>query len=496
MLVWWVFFADKGSVDTPKVYQEIWAQLSPRARARRLKHGYTVGPGDLPLYQPYIKEIEARGGELVGVSRWLNAAAFKLKDTSGLRRLPFVKDLKPARGMRAIPVIPEGELLPWDTSDYGGAWWQLDMMQVPQVHQLGYRGEGVLIGFLDTGFHVQPGSRHPALESLQVVATWDFINGDTVVWDEPGDPDGQDFHGTICLATVAGFLPGEFVGVAPKAQFALAKTEDISGEYPEEEVYYVEGLEWLESLGCDLTSSSLGYIDWYSYEDLDGDHAVTTVAVDSAAARGLLCVTAMGNGGPDPGSLVAPADADSCIAVGAVDSFQNVVSFSSRGPTYDGRTKPELVAMGAEVFSVDPYSSNYGYYGGTSLATPLVAGAAALLIQARPWLTNMEVREALMSTATHAQDPNNDHGWGVPQLLRALQETGLGEKRPAKRLFWVSGRVLFFDLPFPATLKVYNPAGRLIYERKVSGQGSFILPFKKGAYVIKVAGLSEVVVLP
>ena len=498
MLAWWVFFTDKGPVDTPRALAEAWAQLTQRAKERRLKNGYTVGPGDLPVYEGYIREIERRGGVLIGTSRWLNAAAFRLSDTAGLRALPFVRDVRPVRPMahpkvRVKPV--EGKA--WDSTEYGGAWWQLEMMQVPEVHQLGYRGEGVLVGFLDTGFHIQPGDRHPALESLRVVATWDFINGDTVVWNEPGDPSSQDFHGTICMAAVGGYLPGELIGVAPRAQFALAKTEDVSDEYPEEEVYYVEGLEWLEGLGCDLTSSSLAYFDWYSYEDLDGDHAVTTVAVDSAAARGLLCVTAMGNSGPDPGSLGAPADADSCVSVGAVDADGWVADFSSRGPTYDGRTKPELVAMGVDVYSVDPYSSGYGRYSGTSLATPLVAGAAALLIQAFPEMSNMEIRQLLMETATHAQDPDNNHGWGVPQLLNALQQ-GVSQKRAPKSLpFRLLGRRLVYELPFPSRLQVYDPAGRLVLSRGLpAGEGSLRLELRPGVYVVSLAGLSGAVFVP
>jgi len=492
---YWVFFTDKGPVG-PADYDQAWASLSDRARERRLKHSFTVGFGDLPVREEYISRITLLGPRFIGSSRWLNGAAFWIEDGDIplIKALPFVREIRPVARMAhpEVKVVPAGTA-GWDPSQYGLSYYQAAMMQVQWAHDQGYDGRGVLIGFLDTGFHIKPGDRHHAFDSMQVIAQWDFINGDTIVWNESGDPWDQDFHGSICSATVGGYWPGEFIGIAPRAQFALAKTEDVSDERPIEEVWYVQGLEWLEGLGCDLTSSSLGYIDWYSYSDLDGDHAVTTVAVDSAAERGLLCVTAMGNSGPMPGTLIAPADADSCISVGAVDSDSVVADFSSRGPTYDGRIKPELSALGTTTYSVDPYSTNsYDYYGGTSLATPLVAGAAALLIQARPTLTNMEVRQNLMETASNAASPNNDIGWGVPNL-RAAIETAVGEGPGAARTgFRLVGYTLVLNAPKPGALSVYDVAGRAVLSREVAmGENRVSLAgLRAGIYFLRAPGNS------
>ncbi|MEO0139932.1 MAG: S8 family peptidase [candidate division WOR-3 bacterium] len=492
---YWVFFTDKGPCG-PADYDKAWASLSDRAQARRLKHNFTVGFGDLPVYQPYISEIEELGPIFIGSSKWLNGAVFRVDDESieKIGELPFVRETRPVAKMAHPDVKVIGGRSPeWDTTQYGLSFDQAAMMQVPWAHEHGYDGTGVLIGFLDTGFHIKPGDRHHAFDSMRVIAHWDFINGDTVVWDQAGDPWGQDFHGSICSATVGGYWPGEFIGIAPRAQFALAKTEDTGDEQPIEELWYVQGLEWLEGLGCDLTSSSLGYIDWYDYSDLDGDHAVTTVAVDSAAERGLLCVTAMGNSGPMPGTLIAPADADSCISVAAVDSDSVVTDFSSRGPTYDGRIKPELAAQGNTTYSVDPYSlSSYDYYGGTSLATPLIAGAAALLIQAKPSLTNMEIRQLLMETASNAGNPNNDIGWGVPNL-RAAIEAAVGEGSEGSPLagFRIKEYMLIIKANEPGRLSVYDVAGRTVISREITeGENRFsIFGLGPGVYFLRAPGI-------
>ncbi len=493
---YWVFFTDKGPVG-PADYDKAWASLSEKAQARRLKHNFTVGFGDLPVYQAYISRISDMGPLFIGSSRWLNGAAFWMDDAdiARVKSLAFVREIRPVAKMAHPDVKVMGDGSPkWDTTQYGLSFDQAAMMQVPWAHEQGYDGTGVLIGFLDTGFHIQPGDRHHAFDSMRVIARWDFINGDTVVWDQSGDPWGQDFHGSICSATVGGYWPGEFIGIAPRAQFALAKTEDTGDEQPIEEVWYVQGLEWLEGLGCDLTSSSLGYIDWYNYSDLDGDHAVTTVAVDSAAESGLLCVTAMGNSGPMPGTLIAPADADSCISVAAVDSDSVVTDFSSRGPTYDGRIKPELAAQGNTTYSVDPYSTSYyDYYGGTSLATPLVAGAAALLIQARPTLTNMEIRQLLMETASNASNPNNDIGWGVPNL-RAAIEASVGEGAGSAPLpgFRITGYTLILNAGKPGRLSLYDVVGRAVLSREIArGENKvFLAGLAGGVYFLMAPGIS------
>ncbi len=421
----WVFFTDKGRDGEPKR-----ARLSPKClRRRRLKGARPiVDSTDLPIKAEYVSQVLSCGAELRARSRWLNAISVKAKaeEIRKISTLPFVGKLDKVMGFKRRKIEAERGEIPkirggryW--LDYGPSYPQLSLLQIPQLHQLGYDGSGILICLLDTGFYLT----HGCFDSLKVVATWDFIFRDEGVQDGPEDGPGQQDHGTSVLSVLSGFKQGELIGPAFGASYALAKTEDIRSETPIEEDYWIAGLEWADSLGADVVSSSLGYTRFdgdtgYTYQDLDGNTARTTVAADLAVAKGMVVVTAAGNEWDKPWHyIVTPADGDSVLAVGAVDMEGNLARFSSVGPTADGRIKPDLVAPGVKVWSADTRSSSYSYKEGTSFSTPLVAGAVALLLQVDSTLTPMEVRARLCSTGSQASSPDTLMGWGIPNVLKA-----------------------------------------------------------------------------
>ncbi|MFZ6186152.1 S8 family serine peptidase, partial [Nannocystis pusilla] len=268
----------------------------------------------------------------------------------------------------------------------------------------------------DTGFVL----KHQAFAGVQVIAARDFVQGDDVVADEAGDTPGQQHHGTGVLSLIVADDGEVFSGVAPGVAVILAKTERIDVEEPYEEDYYVAGLEWIEGMGADIFTASLGYSDWYEPQQLDGKTAVVSQAATVAVANGLIMFAAIGNGGPDPKTLDAPADVDGVIAVGATDFDGVVTPFSSRGPTADDRIKPDLVAPGQDVYmarsdSLVAYEASQG----TSLSTPLVAGVAALLLEAYPELDPPGMLALLRATATQPDAPDNDLGWGFVDGLAA-----------------------------------------------------------------------------
>ncbi|MCX5801792.1 MAG: S8 family serine peptidase [Candidatus Eisenbacteria bacterium] len=441
----WVFLKDKGpSSGTAQAVSELAKRFSPRALARRAKvrSGLLVDSRDLPVSAGYVQSLRDLGFQVRATSKWLNAVSVKCKtgDRGFLLGLPFVKKVQrvasfPKREIpfEPIPAMPTGTDLsgrsttggpiqsstaPGDTSFYGPTWKQLDLIQVPALHQEGFTGEGMFIGVLDTGFNLL----HQALKNATVVAQWDFINWDSVTANEPGqDSSDQHNHGTMILGIIGGNKPGVYMGAAYGAEFALAKTEYEPSETPVEEDYWVAGLEWLDSLGVDLVTSSLGYIDWYAYSDMDGNTAVTTVAADMAVANGLSIFSANGNGGlTSYPYMIAPADGDSVMSIGAVDSLGVLWPQSSRGPTYDGRIKPEIVTQGKSVWCVNPNdSTGYGRANGTSCATPLAAGACALVLEKNPTWDPITLREAVRSTATNASSPDTAIGWGILQAQYA-----------------------------------------------------------------------------
>ncbi len=422
----WVYFRDKGTSSRVGAKQQSLV-LSSRVQQRRQKVGIS-GPTwyDIPVENSYIQAVVNTGAELRNQSKWLNAISVTatLEQMNQIRVLPFVKRVKPVRVYRQ-PLPKEGPLTPRAAKslqsqlDYGYAQEQIEQIHVDQAHAAGYFGQGVRVLIMDTGFY----TRHEAFDSLTILAQYDFINRDSVVMNETGqDSIDQHDHGTFTFSTLGANVPGKLLGPAFKAEFILAKTERVHEEIQQEEDDYVAGLEWGESLGADVVSTSLGYLDWYTFQDMDGNTAVTTKAVDIAVGLGMVCVTAAGNENNSPWKhIIAPADADSVISVGAVDRNGYIAIFSSHGPTYDGRIKPEVCARGLQTACAVPGGkTGYAAVSGTSLSTPLVAGAAAVLLSAHPDWTPMMIREALMMTASQWLQPNNTYGWGIVNLWAAI----------------------------------------------------------------------------
>jgi subtilisin family serine protease len=443
----WVFFRDKGSVD--EIQQEaVKVRLSDRVRVRRQRARITqdITWYDLPVRDNYIQDVLNQGAELVHISRWLNAISVWVDPDRipALKRLSSVDRITPLATFRRPlpsnePVLPARQRSMSSTSlDYGYAQAQIEQINCQLAHDAGYYGQGVRVLLLDTGFNLT----HEVFDSLNIVAQWDFVDGDSVTANDSYQDSlfGQDSHGTMVFSTLGGYKPGQLIGPAFGAEFLLAKTEVVHDEIQIEEDNYVAALEWGEQNGADVASSSLGYLDWYSYCDLDGNTAVTTRAVDIAVSLGMVCVTAAGNQGwqappTNPCDtltyyIIAPADADSVIAVGAVNEADEIADFSSHGPTYDGRIKPEVCARGVATWCANPGGYGYRTASGTSLATPLVGGSVAVILSAHPDWSPMMVREALMMTAHRADIPDNDYGYGIIDVWAAINYVSSVETDP------------------------------------------------------------------
>ena len=413
----WIYFSDKDG--SAPIF------LSQKTIDRRAKNGIQNDNlwYDFTVPSKYIDQLSLLGIKVINKSRWLNAvsALCSKSDLIKVANLQFVDQIKPVVGYERSSSFEYPDISPNSRDfDYGNALEQIEQINIHELHELGYTGSGVRILVMDTGFSLT----HNSLLGINVIDQWDVLKNDQETADETEEEVAvnQDYHGTAVLSTIASNAPGEFMGVAFDAEFLLAKTEDVSQEVQSEEDNYVAGLEWGEENGADVVSTSLGYLDWYEYLDMDGNTAVTTIAVDIAASLGVVCVTAAGNSGSSSWYyIIAPADADSVISVGAVDDHGIIATFSSHGPTSDGRIKPELCARGRQTWCINPNSNtNYSRLSGTSLACPLVAGAAALILQARPDWSAMEVREAMMMTASNADNPDNTYGYGILNAVEAI----------------------------------------------------------------------------
>ena len=425
----WIFFTDKGiftASELRRAVDEHEACMNPKAKIRRqqrAKHGI-IHFTDLPVYQQYIDDALRIGGTQRCVSRWLNGISTEasLKELQQMQQLPFVKAIDPVIEYKKIEILSQSAFQAPLNAPHQKT--QLSQIAVDKLHAMGYHGEGVFIGLLDTGFNLS----HEAIEDTNVVAEWDFINNDGNTADEPGQDDkGQDGHGSTMLSVISGNSPGRLLGSAHEAGFLLGKTEKITEngiifEKRVEEDWWVVGLEWMERLGVDVVNSSVGYKDWYRFADLDGKTANVTIAADLAVDKGVTMVIAAGNGGGQPlgdqglpGRINVPADGFKVLAVGAVDADGRAANFSAHGPTFDGRIKPDVAAMGVDVTAINPGTRDkfVSHESGTSVSSVLVAGAAALLLQAFPQATPDDISHALKSTASLAMNPDNTLGWGI-----------------------------------------------------------------------------------
>ncbi|MGB6340120.1 MAG: S8 family serine peptidase [Candidatus Aminicenantaceae bacterium] len=428
----WIFFEDKGP-ELDKKMKAVQSSLNHRAMKRRLRHlKYTplVDAYDVPVEEKYIQSIQSQTIRIRHRSRWLNAvsaeaygyALQRIADLDFVKKIDRVRffhfrepDLTKTQSMEKPSLVKEPHAF-----DYGPSFNQLNQINVPTLHDLGYSGEGVLICMLDTGFK---NFTHQALDHLDIQATWDFVNDDPNVFDEEGQM-GVGNHGTQTLGTIGGYHPGELIGPAYGASYILGKTENTDWERHIEEDHWVAGAEWADDLGADIISSSLGYRyefthgeEGYTSDDMDGETAITTRGANIAASRGILVVNSAGNEGPaspPDNTIIAPSDSPNVIAAGAVDPRGIRVEFSSMGPTVDGRIKPDVMAQGLNVYTVEIGGSNiYDSVAGTSFSCPLTAGVAALILEINPTWTNYDIMDAIKSTADNSSSPDNQYGWGI-----------------------------------------------------------------------------------
>jgi subtilisin family serine protease len=424
----WVYFRDKGAGPVTRP-----APLSARAlgrRARRAPAARRTAYEDRALAVEYVERVAARVTRVRHALRWFNAISVEATagQVQALTALPFVERLDLVRReprvdepVAAIDSRRERAVRPRAAAlDYGSGFDQVAQLKVPELHERGLTGEGVVVALFDSGF---PNLDHEALAAMNVVAQRDFVRQvDTV-------RSSTHMHGLATLSVIGGFRPGELIGPAFGASYILAVTEDDRSERPIEEDNWAAAAEWAEAMGVDIISSSLGYSVFdrpfpsYSDRDMDGATAVTTRAAFMAAARGVVVVNSAGNGGlhPTRNTLVAPADGLYVLAAGGVDRAGIRSTFSSVGPTADGRIKPDVAALGTAVkIATTATTASYGFASGTSFSCPLIAGVAALVLQANPTFIIDDVLLALRATASQRAAPDNLLGWGIVDASAAV----------------------------------------------------------------------------
>lgn len=456
---YWVQFRDKAnntySLSRPLEF------LSPRALDRRAKYDIRLDSTDLPLTESYVQAVANTGATIHSKSKWLNAVTIQTSNDTILNTisaLPFVASVSPvaavfiqstndAQQQQSIVKVCDS------SSYYGGADNQVTMVNGDYLHNLGYWGEGMQIAVLDAGF--TNADKIAALDSLRdnsrILGTWDFVNNNENVYHLAD-------HGRNVLSIIAGNQPGTYVGSAPRASYYLFVTEDVASEFKVEEGNWIAAAEYADSVGVDMITTSLGYTTFddnsmsYTYSNMNGHTARISQGANAAANKGILVVSSAGNEGTSNWHYIsAPADADSVMAVGAVNPVRQLANFSSRGPAYGGAVKPNVAGQGQSTAYIDA-NGNVAYGNGTSYSGPLIAGFTACLWQADRTKNNMDIIQLVQHTASIANHPNDSIGYGIPDYEKALTE--LLKEKIGSGIYDVENYPLAYPNPFSSNLNM------------------------------------------
>lgn len=499
-----VQFTDKkgtsAALSSPSTY------LTQKAIERRNKQKINIDSTDLPVSRVYIDSlISVPNVTLVNSSKWLNQVLIQSSDSAALvriRQFPFVRKANAVAPVarnneeviiqkkfseESVTPLPPGEILNsiqrelkiLDTLSYGSTFNQIHIHQGEYLHNLGFTGRDMIIAVLDAGFFGY--KTNPSIDSARlqnrILGEFDFVeNEQSVNEDHP--------HGLQCLSVIAANRPGIMIGSAPHAKFYLLRTEDASSEYPVEEQYWVVAAEFADSAGADMITSSVGYSDFddpafnHSYSERNGNTTMVTIGADLAAKKGMIVMNSAGNSGnlaTDFKYVIAPADGDSVVAVGAVDVNGNIASFSSWGPNGAGKIKPDIVSVGQGTIISNNNGNPVGA-NGTSYSNPNVAGLIACLWQAFPEFTNMEIIDAVKRSADRFNNPDDRYGYGLPDFKKAYDL--LSVERTMRNATTILGDnfIKAYPVPFKGVINVLfkAPASGKAVIRFISISGQVI----------------------
>ncbi len=514
---YWIRFKDKNhnsfSLSNPQQF------LSQKSIDRRTKQHIPLNETDLPLTESYIDSVTPFISQLNLRIKWFNIIVVQI-DTSinidSIKQFSFVDTVgeiqsNPTRStfgnnkLEDVPPVDQHIVYP---NKYGAAYHQINMLNADLLHQMGYSGKDITVSVMDNGFY--RADLIAAYDSVRnrILGTWDFVNNELNVYN-----DGS--HGENTLSCMAANQPHEFIGTAPDANYYLFVTEDNSAEWIMEEYNWAAAADVADSAGAQIFSTSLGYTEFdngegdHAYADLDGHTTVITKASNMAFSKGILVLNSAGNEGQHPWlHIAAPADGDSVLAIGAVDSAEAVADFSSRGPNSAGRVKPDICSQGKNS-AVVTTSGFAGYSSGTSFSCPIMAGCAASLWSAFPDKSAREIYDAIVISADHFWSPDSLHGYGIPNFYNAYLFLKTNYNGGILR---VDENVVVFPNPFTTELNIslfneepgkhkielFDLQGRKVYDLDFYVRDKTfeivkidVMLFQQGEYILRFDGEKE-----
>ena len=477
----WVYFT--GKPNTQYYFDNPLEMLTQRSLDRRANQNINLNATDVPIHQPYVDQIDAATGiEVKAKSKWLNCVHVRgsvaniqaLSNFSFVNQIHFANNSLNAKSANNSHFSEINKQLDVETVfAYGNSGNQIQMLNGHLLHQQNFTGVGKIIAVLDSGFlnvpTVQPFQR--LFTNNLILGGYNFVSGNADVYT-------LHDHGTMVLSCMGGFTDGQLVGTAPDSQYYLFVTEDVASENPVEESFWVQAAEESDRLGVDIISSSLGYFAYdnpnysYSYSDMTGNVAFASQGANIAFSKGIVVVASAGNSGATAEPHIGvPAEATNVLAIGAVKADESYATFSSIGPSFDGRIKPDVMAQGQNV-TLSNTSGNIVTASGTSFSGPIMAGMIASFWQAVPTLTNQQVVDFVKQASDRFSNPTNQFGYGIPDFQMALNMALLSLDENVKTNFvlyptptnnniHIESNAIFTQ----GKIIIYNNLGQLVYEK-------------------------------
>jgi serine protease AprX len=482
----WVYFTDKPNAQY--FFDNPLEMLSQRSIDRRMQQNISIDIRDVPVYQAYIDQVSVSPGIIVKAkSKWMNCLHVRgsQNEINALLIYPFVSHvtfanrlLNQANKTSATNSLkPVNKQLAVQTNfNYGNSNVQIAMLNGHLLHQQNFTGAGKIIAVMDAGFpnvDVLPVFQRLRDNNL-ILGGYNYVDGNSNIYS-------NNPHGTMVLSTMGGFEDNQLIGTAPDAAYYLFITEDTNSENPVEESYWVEAAEQADRLGVDVINTSLGYFTYdnsnynYSYQDMNGVTSFIAKGANIAFSRGMICVTSAGNSGNSSVPTIStPADGLHTLTVGAVAFDESYASFSSIGPTFDNRIKPDVMAQGQNPFVSTVSGVIINGASGTSFSSPIMAGMVASFWQAIPWATNQQIIQFVKQSADRYSSPTNQFGYGIPdfQLALSLSQLSLNNSKFSEIVLYPNPTTGTVSVSFPDNedelfIKITNTLGQIIFEKKI-----------------------------
>ena len=483
-----IYLSDKNntpySIDNPSEF------LSQRAIDKRARFNIPITEQDLPVNPQYKQQILALHAEIqpLAVSKWMNTFTIYCPDSTVLPQilsLPFVDSMEAVGNYvlydapvyqhpeNPIPMVHSSSIPTKDAVDYGEGLAQIALFNGVPLHEEGFHGEGMLIAVIDGGFFGIENTNfyQDLVNSGRFYGHYslmpNFVDTLTSGWDE--------VHGTVVTSAMAANTNGELVGTAPGASYALIHTEWVGSEEIIEEDFWANGAEIADSLGADVINSSLGYRMFpdfpqndITYENMNGVHSIASRCATILGQKGVIvCVAAGNDGNSEFYHISRPGDAFDILCVGACTSDSIIASFSSRGYSYDGRVKPDIISQGVETACYNPFNM-LEFSNGTSLATPVAAGMCACLWQAMPCYTSTQIMQMIRESGHLYDNPNPEFGYGIPNFYQIYaSHVGINDYKPLQ--------ISVYPNPVTDKLNILNPDGNIQTVTLYNASGQLVL---------------------